>query len=126
MKKYLLIFLVFFLIISLIKCSDNNNSSDADIGLVKNISLDFTKDKAKYSLLIIASDYGEPYKSARLSCIKTLKQYGLIIGKNLSIEYHCVVNDLNKAKQILKLSLKKKPDAVLLIGTIVTIAAKER
>jgi len=75
-----------------------------------------------FKLLIIDSQAGEPYKSAREALLNTLNDLGYIENSNLKISHYTVGNDVDLAETILNENLKN--DVILANGTVATIAAK--
>jgi len=77
-----------------------------------------------FKLLIIDSQVGEPYQSARESLLKTLEAAGYNKGKNLEITIETIGNDQKKAEEVIKANINKNFDVIFANGTVVTIAAK--
>lgn len=91
-------------------------------GLLLQISLVFSSD---YHLLLMDSQAGEPYKTAREALLKRLAFLGYEENKNLHLTYHSIGNDQQHGEDLLTQALEKqKYDAVFVNGTVMTMAAK--
>jgi len=93
------------------------------LGLLLQVTLVFSSD---YNLLMMDSQSGEPYKTAREALLKRLASLGYHENKNLHLTYHSVGNDQQQGETLLTQALaKQKYDAVFVNGTVMTLAAKK-
>ena len=124
MKKKFIVFYTLFLLTTLINCGSNQEEGlRPPKGMV---NLDFKNDKKTYKLLIMDSQNKDPYKSARVNLLSTLKKFGLIKNKNLNIKYYDIKNKTDKAIEILKREIPSyKPDVIFTNGTVMARAARK-
>lgn len=78
-----------------------------------------------HKLLILDSQEGEPYQTARKALLAQLDKYGYVVGKNLQTTYYSIENDKDTGKKILSAELSNHYDVIFVNGTIMAIAAKE-
>lgn len=74
-------------------------------------------------VLILDSQNGEPYLSARLALIDELKDQGYIDGKNIEISYYSADGKEGRAKRILQTYADDNYDVIFINGTLANIAA---
>ncbi len=78
-----------------------------------------------HALLIIDSQYGNPYDDVRAALLPTLAERGHVEGENLRVSLHVAGNDIAQGEQILREALVDEAyDVVLVGGTVATIAAR--
>lgn len=77
-----------------------------------------------HRMLILDSQSGEPYETARKATLQQLAVYGYVNNMNLFITYYSLGNDKDKGIDILKKELSTIYDIVFLNGTMAAIAAK--
>ncbi len=75
-------------------------------------------------ILIIDSQDGEPYLSARRALLMALESLGHIPGKTLELSRHSIGNDRARAQAVLADELPKGYDVVVCNGTVAAMAAK--
>ncbi|MEO5343309.1 MAG: hypothetical protein H7842_08225 [Gammaproteobacteria bacterium SHHR-1] len=75
-------------------------------------------------LLILDSQFGNPYDEVRAALLDQLAQYGYRQGGNLQISLHAAGNDQAAAEQLLVQSLNQGYDVIYVGGTVATIAAQ--
>ncbi len=77
-----------------------------------------------FRLLIDDSQTGEPYQTARLALVESLKNWGYAAGKNLEVTSISIENDLAGGESLLREQLEKDYDVIVTNGTVMTLAAK--
>lgn len=113
---------IWICVIGLISCSSKSPSDKT--GLVTPEQASPRQKPKVFRLLIMDSQSGEPYQSARLAFLDGLRSLGYIEGDNLTISYHSIENDLKKGEELLKQGIKYNYDVVITVGTVMTIAAR--
>ncbi len=78
-----------------------------------------------YKLLIIDSQKGEPYKTARESALAELKRRGYEEGENLVVKVYSLGNYEGTGNNIWKIEKQNQYDAILVNGTIATMSFKK-
>jgi len=82
------------------------------------------KASATARLLILDSQSGNPYDEVRDALFKRLAEGGYVRGRNLRVEIRTAGNDVKQGERLLLDEAGKGWDAILVGGTIATIAAK--
>ena len=122
LKKISSLILSFIIILSFNACGKDGKKDDQK----KNDQKTVTKKGKVFKLAIMEAQNKEPYKSTRLKAIEVLKtKYGFEVGKNLEISYVSIGNDKNKGIKALDEIAAKKPDVILIGGTVAGVAVKE-
>lgn len=85
----------------------------------------YSASKQKYRLLVLDSQFGNPYDEIRRELLKTLAASGYRQGSNLEVALHSAGNDVATGKRILLTEINKGFDVVFVGGTVATIAAKQ-
>ncbi len=75
-------------------------------------------------LLIIDSQDGEPYLSARKALLMSLESLGYVPGRTLELTRHSIGNDRARAEALLAEELPRRYDVVVINGTVAAMAAK--
>lgn len=81
--------------------------------------------QAAKKLLIMDSQDGEPYSTAREAMLKELAAQGYTQGQNLEVVRLSIGNDKEKGKEMLTGELGKNYDAIYVNGTVMVGAAKD-
>lgn len=79
----------------------------------------------QYSILLVASEHGEPYQSVIDSMTSELSKMGYIKDGNLTVKYYSLDHYEGRAKSILKHEAGVNYDLIAVFGTVGTIAFKE-
>ena len=77
-----------------------------------------------FKLLILDSQYGNPYDEVRTALLQRLDEYGYVQGSNLEVQLLVTGNDIKEGERLLLQQLDKGYDALFVGGTIATMAAK--
>ena len=80
---------------------------------------------AEHRLLILDSQSGEPYDTAREAMLKELEFQGYSVGKNLTVRRHDIHNKVGLGLRLLQVENLRGYDVVFINGTIANQAAYE-
>ncbi len=78
-----------------------------------------------FKLLILDSQFGNPYDEIRTELLKSLAGFGYVDGANLNVKLRVIGNDQAKGERLLADEAKIPYDAVYVGGTVATIVGKK-